>query len=245
MEHPGARFLTAEWLHLAILNFEIDPAVLRPFVPVGTELAAWQNTTYVSLVGFQFRKVRVLGLPIPFHRNFDEVNLRFYVRCKTDDVWRRGVVFIKEFAPRRAVAWTARMFFGENYATVPMGHHVDSPSGDPNATRRASYWWTASGREHRLDFSTDGPAALPSAGTTEEFITEHYWGYSDGIGRATTEYRVDHARWNVWTAREAHFDGDAASLYGQSFVESLTARPASAFMADGSSVAVFLGRRIA
>ncbi len=82
-----APFLTAEWRHLAMLNYEIDPVILRPFVPSGTELDSWNGKTYVSIVGFLFLKTRVRGLAIPFHQNFEEINLRFYVRrlgaCRT------------------------------------------------------------------------------------------------------------------------------------------------------------------
>src|SRR5271170_5194847 len=104
-------FLTAEWRSLVMLNYEIDPAVLRPFVPAGTELDQWQGKTFVSMVGFLFLETRVLGVAIPFHANFEEVNLRFYVRRMTRDGWRRAVVFIKELVPRRAIAWTARTFY--------------------------------------------------------------------------------------------------------------------------------------
>ena len=94
-------FLTAEWRSLAMLNYEIDPAALAPFVPAGTELDQWQGKTYVSMVGFMFLNTRVMGISIPFHANFEEVNLRFYVRRQAPDGTRRGVVFIKETRPPR------------------------------------------------------------------------------------------------------------------------------------------------
>jgi hypothetical protein len=241
----SSRFLTAEWLDLAILNFEINPAVLAPLVPLGTELDTWQGATLVSLVGFQFRNTRVLGIPIPFHRNFEEVNLRFYVRRKTSQGWRRAVVFVKEFAPRRAVAWTAAVFFGENYVTVPMRHRADPVNGDLHAARSVAYWWQHGGCENRLELTTAGPAHAAAAGSEEEFITEHHWGYSGGANRRTLEYRVEHPRWKVRTAREARFEGDVARLYGERFVESLTSPPASAFLADGSPVTVHRGMEIA
>ncbi|HEX8362069.1 MAG TPA: DUF2071 domain-containing protein, partial [Longimicrobium sp.] len=92
---PG-KFLAAEWRDLVMLNYEADPAALRPLVPAGTELDAWGGTTYVSMVGFLFLRTRVLGIPIPFHQDFEEVNLRFYVRRRGPEGWRRGVVFVRE-----------------------------------------------------------------------------------------------------------------------------------------------------
>jgi hypothetical protein len=250
MERNGSPFLTAQWLNLAVLNFEIDPDVLRPLVPEGTELDKWQGRTLVSLVGFVFRDTRVWGLPIPFHRNFPEVNLRFYVRRRTADGWRRGVAFIKEFAPRRAVAWMARRFFGENYTTVRMRSFdvpMDFPGHGLDAPRRASYEWRYAGAEHRLAVTASGVPRYPRQHSEEAFVIEQCWGYSRGAlgaGRAscrTLEYRVEHPRWKVWTACEARLDADVARLYGPEFVESLSGRPRSAYLVDGSRVTVFRG----
>jgi uncharacterized protein YqjF (DUF2071 family) len=238
-------FLTAQWRHLAVLNFAIDPDRLRPYLPAGTELDFWHARTFVSLVGFQFLDTRVWGWPIPFHRHFDEVNLRFYVRRRTDAGWRRAVVFIRELAPRRAIAWTARLLFAENYRTVPLRHHVELPNGDPLAPRRVAYEWRFAGREHGIELTIAG-AALPSVpGSLDEFIIDHEWGCSGGPGRRTIEYRVEHPPWKLWPAQAARFSGDAAVLYGASFVEPLSAPPVSAFVADGSAVTVFGGTRVA
>src|SRR5215510_14081912 len=117
-------FLTAEWRHLAMLNYEMEPQILQPYVPAGTELDTWGNKTFISVVGFMFLKTRVLGLPIPFHQNFEEINLRFYVRRKTEEGWRRGVVFIKEIVPRAAIALTARWLYNENYVALPTGNVI-------------------------------------------------------------------------------------------------------------------------
>jgi uncharacterized protein len=243
-ELKRAPFLTAQWRNLAVLNFDVDPAVLAPLVPAGTELDFWNGRTFLSLLGFQFRDTRVLGVPIPFHRNFDEVNLRYYVRRKTADGWCRCVVFIRELAPRRAVAWTARVLFGENYVCVPIRHHVELPNGDPRALRQIAYHWRLAGREYELSLAIGGDGRPADEGSLDEFIIEHYWGCSGGPGRRTIEYRVEHPRWSLWPAGNARFEGDAARLYGERFAASLSAPPASAFLADGSAVRLFKGSRI-
>lgn len=227
-------FLGADWRALAMSNFEIDPSVLAPLVPPGTTLDAFRGRTLVSVVGFRFLKTRVLGLSIPFHRDFDEVNLRFYVRRAAPEGPRRGVVFVKEIVPRRAIAWTARFVYGENYVRHAMRHDVRLPD-------RAGYSWRAEGRWNRFDVAIRGEPALPAPGGEEEFVTEHYWGYTRRRGRPTLEYRVEHAPWRVWRAVDAHFDVDVARAYGPAFVPFLTARPVSAFVADGSPVLVRRG----
>jgi uncharacterized protein YqjF (DUF2071 family) len=241
MERRARPFMTAQWLNLAVVNFEIDPRVLGPFVPEGTELDLWHGRALVSLVGFQFRDIRVLGFGVPFHRRFNEVNLRFYVRRQMPTGWRRGVVFIREVAPRRAVAWVARTLYGENYVTARVEHHMECDANS-NDVRAVEYSWRHGGGDvFRLAAKTQGRRALASPASEAEFIIEHYWGYSGGPDRPTIEYRVEHPRWKLWPAKRARFRGNAASLYGKSFAETLAVKPTSAFFADGSAVAVYRG----
>ncbi len=240
----GSPFLTAEWRYLAMLNYSVDPAVLLPRVPAGTELDDWDGRTLVSVVGFMFLNTRVHGMAIPFHRNFEEVNLRFYVRRKSREGWRRAVVFVKEIVPRWAIAASARALYGENYVAMRMGHRVDHHEGSPEAVSRVSYTWVFRGRQCGLEVAVDGESNPIEEGSPEAFITEHYWGCAGGPGRPTFEYRVDHPRWRTWSTRKASLNCDVASLYGPEFVPFLNHAPASAFLADGSAVTVFSGVRL-
>jgi hypothetical protein len=234
-------FLTAEWRYLAMLNYEIEPAILAPFVPHGTELDFWNGKTFVSLVGFLFQKTRICGIPIPFHRNFEEVNLRFYVRRKADDGWRRGVVFIKELVPRTAIAFVARKFYNENYVALPMSHQIEKSEDE---IKSVFYFWQFNGRENSLKVAAHGRAQLLVDGTLQEFITEHYWGYTRQLDGSTLEYRVEHPRWRVWEIQTAELHCDAAKLYGEKFRDCLNRPPASAFLADGSNVKVYKGIKL-
>lgn len=236
-------FLTAEWRHLAMLNYEVDPAVLRAFVPDGTELDLWDGKAFVSVVAFQFLDTRVMGVAVPFHRNFEEINLRFYVRRRVENEWRRAVVFIKEIVPRFAIAITARVIYGENYVALPTVHRLGFDA-DGKGLRAAHYGWRINGTDCKLDVGVAGDAQEIRAGSAEEFITEHYWGYARGRDGRTREYKVEHPRWRVWRATEARLECDVATLYGPEFVHALQSPPASAFVADGSPVKVFKGRLI-
>jgi uncharacterized protein len=226
-------FLTANWRYLAMLNFAVDPALLTPLVPAGTELDFYNGETFLSLVGFLFLDTRVMSVPVPLHRDFEEVNLRFYVRRRTNEGWRRGVAFVREIVPRQAIAVVARVFYGEPYSALPMRHEVVHRDG----IVRASYEWRRGRTWESLVVEGIGDPQPTIAGSYEEFITEHYWGYT-ARGRQSSEYRVAHPRWQIWKAQNYDFRADVASLYGQVFVEFLT-KADSAFIAEGSDVQVF------
>lgn len=240
----GKPFLTAQWRQLALLNYEIDGEILRPWLPRGTEVDRFNGKTYVSMVGFRFEKTRVLGWAMPWHENFEEINLRFYVRHKAADGWRRGVVFIKEIVPRPAIAWVARWLYNENYVALPTGHALVRAAGEPENIESVKYFWTARQRAEFLEVVTAGAPMDFVPGSEEEFIAEHYWGYSRQRDGGTVEYRVDHPPWRVWQARGARLHCDGAALYGAEFAEALRGEPSSAFVAEGSPVTVFRGVKI-
>ena len=235
---PGRPFLTAEWRHLAMLNYAVDPRVLRDLLPAGTELDDFRGETFVSMVGFLFLKTRLLGVPLPGYRKFEEVNLRFYVRRREPDGWRRGVVFVREIVPRVAVAAVARIVYNEKYSAMRMRNRIEA---DPPLVE---YEWRHRGRWNWMIARGDGHSAIPPDGSEESFITEHYWGYARQRDGGTVEYRVDHPQWEVMRASVAALECDAATIYGQEFAEYLSADPSSAFIANGSEIRVYPGRRI-
>jgi len=223
-----------------MLNYAIDPAPLLPLVPPGTELDGWSGRTYVSMVGFLFLDTRVRGLAIPFHRHFEEVNLRFYVRRRGPEGWRRGVVFVRELVPRRAIAVVARLLYHEPYLALPMRHETGESAGRV----RAAYHWRFRRRWHSLEVTAQGEPGPAAPGSEAEFITEHFWGYNAQRDGGTLEYRVEHPRWRVWAATDSRLEGELAPLYGPALAACLAASPTSAFLAEGSPVTVMRGTRI-
>ena len=231
-------FLTANWRYLAMLNFVVDPKILEPLVPPGTELDFYGGQTFLSVVGFLFLDTRVVGLPIPLHRDFEEVNLRFYVRRQNIDGWRRGVTFVREFVPRPAIAIVARTFTASPYTALPMRHSLEHKDG----AVLAEYQWRRGKRWETLGMTALDEPKNSTLGSHEEFIMEHYWGYTarrDG----TSEYRVEHPRWRFWNAQTWKFEADVATLYGSQFVEALSAPPVSAFIAEGARTSKCAGAR--
>ncbi len=222
-------FLTAEWRHLVTLNYRVDEKLLQPLVPAGTELDHHDGACYASVVAFQFVDTRVLGVPIPFHRNFTELNLRFYVRRIVNGQPRRGVVFVREVVPRRAIALVARHIYNEPYVSLPMRSAVREGT--------VRYEWRRDGRWEGLTAASSEGAAIPRAGSHEEFITDHEWGYTRQRDGGTIEYRVQHDHWPVRPATEVRINADFSGLYGPALGAAL-AKPVTAFVVAGSPVTV-------
>jgi uncharacterized protein YqjF (DUF2071 family) len=220
-----------------MLNYEVDRKLVSGYIPPGTVLDSFEGRTYVSLVGFRFRHTKLFGfLPIPFHADFDEVNLRLYVRRNKGNESRRGVVFIAEIVPKRAVAQIARVAYGENYVRLPMGHSISTNAFEYRFQLNNSWC-----KLHARSSVAPRPAV---EGSLEQFITEHYWGYSAQRDGSALEYHVSHVPWNVGVSTAAGFEGDASRVYGVELAKVLQRRPDSAFIADGSPITVFGGKRI-
>lgn len=233
-------FLTTEWRHLAMLNYEIDPGVLEPHLPAGTELDTWKGIYYISVVGLMFLNTRLYGVSVPFHRDFEEINLRFYVRREVAGEVRRGVVFIKEIVPKPAITVVARTFYNENYVTMPTSHSIDKDG----SSLSVAYQWKQPNFIHSLDVRAEGSPILLRDDTEEEFIAEHYWGYAVQRDGGTLEYEVEHPRWRVWRIHDAILNSDVEGLYGPQFAEHIDGAPASALLAEGSPVIVRRGIRL-
>jgi len=235
-------FLTAEWRYLAMLTFETEAVLLRPFVPRGTELDTHDGRALLSLVGFRFLRTRVLGCRVPFHQDFEEVNLRFYVRIEVQGELRRGVTFIREIVPRRLITFAARSAYSGPYLTLRM--HSDVPASPVAAPGRIRYAWRGSAGWQSLALTAVGAPRLPDHGTEHAFISEHHWGYTRQRDGSTLEYRVEHAPWRVWVGADAVVPGDTTALHGSVFARSLSAAPTSVFLAEGSSVTVTRPRQL-
>ncbi|WP_018341924.1 YqjF family protein [Cytophaga aurantiaca] len=227
-------FLTAQWKKLILANYAIDPEVLKPYVPAGTELDLWNDTCYVSVVGFLFDEVKVKGFSIFGHKSFPEVNLRFYVRRFEDGEWKRGVVFIKEIVPKRMITIVANTIYGEKYQTLPMRHQWDILDNE----QRIEYEWKVNNKWNYLRVKTGLEPVDIKEGSEAEFITEHYWGYTKRSETKTSVYEVVHPRWKVYRMHNLNFSFSTKELFGEAFVPYLETKPTSIFLAEGSEIAV-------
>jgi uncharacterized protein len=236
----GSDFLTAEWRNLLFANYTVDPSILRPFLPCHTELDDHNGIFYCSLVAFLFKDVRVKGIAVPYHRNFEEVNLRFYVRYKINGKWERGVVFIKEIVPRRMISWVANTIYGENYVTLPMDHSWKQGED----VLEVSYRWKTGKEWDQFSAKAKAKSEMIVAGSEEEFITEHYWGFTTINDKCSGMYQVAHPQWKIHPVIDHNIQCDLEKLYGSDFAKAMQQEPASVFLADGSAISVKAGKRI-
>ena len=217
-------------------NYAVDPSLLERRLPDGTELDLQDGKCFVSLVGFMFLNTRVLGLPIPFHVNFEEVNLRFYNKRVADGEVRRAVCFVKEIVPRFAIATVARVVYGEPYESWQMDH--------TRTETNVGYSWEKAGCRNHLQVEIDESLGVPDSGSHGEFIIEHYWGYTDRGGGRVDEYKVEHPKWELFSVVNEQIDVDFGKTYGDEFAFLASEKPYSVLLAKGSEVAVYKGKRI-
>lgn len=230
------KFLTAYWKDLIMANYEVDPSLLEGRVPAGTELDLHEGKCFVSLVGFMFLDTRVMGFLIPFHVNFEEVNLRFYIKREVDGEIRRAVCFVKEIVPRAAIAAVARVMYGEPYERWSMGHsRTDNEVG---------YSWSRAGCENKLSVEIDQNLGVPAEGSHGEFIIEHYWGYTNRSGGRVDEYKVEHPKWELFSTKNESIKVDFGATYGEEFAFLNDEKPFSILLAKGSEIAVYKGETI-
>jgi uncharacterized protein len=230
------RFLTARWQDLIMANYVVDPVVLASRVPRGTELDLFDGKCFVSLVGFMFRDTRVLDFIVPFHVNFEEVNLRFYIKRNANGEERRAVCFIKEIVPRLGIATIARVLYGEPYECWSMDHIRTEKS--------VGYIWSNGLRTNRMKVEIGENQGVSAAGSHGEFIIDHYWGYTSRGPTRVDEYKVEHPKWEMFSVTNEHIDVDFGECYGPEFSFLAAERPHSVLLAKGSEVAVYKGERI-
>ncbi len=230
------KFLTARWQDLIMANYAVDPALLASRVPPGTELDLFDGKCFVSLVGFMFMDTRVMDFLIPFHVNFEEVNLRFYIKRVIDGETRRAVCFIKEIVPRFAIAAVARGLYGEPYECWSMDH--------VRTETNVGYSWAKAGNANKIDVEIGDSMGVPTAGSHGEFIIEHYWGYTTRARGRVDEYKVEHPKWELFSVRNERIDVNFGSCYGDEFAFLADELPHSVLLAKGSEISVYKGSRI-
>jgi len=227
-------FLEAHWENIVMANYAVPIDVLLPYLPNGCQLDLHEGQAYVSLVGFMFKKTKLFKIPIPLLGTFEEINLRFYVHRKEGSIIKRGVVFINETIPYRAVAWVANKLYKEHYTTIPTKNNIYI-----NATqKKIEYLWQINKVWNSIYIESSTDKDDMQTNSFEEFIFEHYYGYTKIDKLKTEEYIINHPRWKVNKITSYKINCDFDKMYGNHFSFLNTVNPNSVFLAEGSPVSV-------
>lgn len=221
--------LTADWTNLIVATFETDKKLLEKYLPYNTELNDWNGRYYMSLLGFMFSKPVLAGIPSPFYRSFEEVNLRFYVRYRNKTGWQNAVVFIKEIAPSPVIGLAAKWLYHENFISLPMKHHFSADE----TQRQTAYYWKIKNRWNYLELTTGLTAVEPQQHSLESFIRDQYYACTKSGQKKTYAFEIEHRRWNIYPGLSFAMLLDAGYIYGKEFSDSFQ-KPCSSFLMDGS-----------
>jgi uncharacterized protein len=230
-----AVFLKANWEHIIMANYEIEPEILFPYLPKGVALDLYEGKAYISLVGFMFKNTKLFNIPIPFLGTFEEINLRFYVvRKEPDGKTKRGVVFINETIPYKTVAWMANKLYKEHYTVVPTKHKIRTTA----TNQKIKFQWLLNKKWNSIYVEAETTSEAMKENSLQKFIYEHYYGYTKIDAFKTEEYQLQHPSWNVHNIVNYNIDCDFEAMYGKAFSILNSTKPEAVFIAEGSSVAV-------
>jgi uncharacterized protein YqjF (DUF2071 family) len=227
-------FLKANWENIIMANYVIDPVILVPFLPKGVSLDLHNGKAYVSLVGFMFKKTKLLNVPIPYLGTFEEINLRFYVLRKEGTISKRGVVFINETIPFKIVAWMANKLYKEHYTVVPTRNSIFKDLD----LQKVKFEWLLNKKWNSIYVEASNDSQVLKKGSLEKFIYEHYYGYTKIDENNTEEYRLQHPSWKINPVLKTQINCDFRAMYGESFSVLDHTEPEAVFIAEGSSVKV-------
>lgn len=227
-------FLKANWENIVMVNYEIAPSILSKYLPKGVSIDLYNDKAYISLVGFMFKKTKIFNVPIFKLGTFEEINLRFYVTRKVGNETRRGVVFINETVPYKAVAWLANALYKEHYTTIATRHNwkINKES------KEIKYEWLVNKKWNTIEVSALNKKKIMRENGFENFIFEHYYGYTKVDKSNTVEYQIAHPSWLINDILEYEIDCDFTNMYGKDFAILDKTLPTSIFLAEGSAIEI-------
>lgn len=226
--------MTTEWRAVLGVTYPADEALLEPYLPRGCEIDRLEGSARVSVVAFRFCRTRVGGVPIAWHVNFPEINLRFYVRIGD----QRAVVFLREFVSRPAIALTAKVFYNEPYRTIRMKDRLIAPTVW-NDSRLGVRHRFGPGLRNRLEAWADPVSELPDPHSPAYWLTHHELGVGRGHDGRVSRYRVEHDVWALHAVHDLRVEIDYAALYGAQWGYLADIAPSHITLAAGSAVRIY------
>jgi len=195
---PVARpLLVQEWRSASFIHWEADPARVAALLPAGTRPDTLGGTTFVGLVPFRMRRMRLPLEPgVPCLRTFNETNVRLY---SVDGAGRRGVVFRSLDAARLLPALIGRLGVRLPYVWSGVRLARDGDTRIYSCRRRIGATAVTS---HAVVHVGD-PVARPSR--LEHFLTAR-WGIHVRWYSRTLYLPSEHPSWSLFRAELTEID---------------------------------------
>jgi hypothetical protein len=124
--------------------------------------------------------------------------------------------------------------YKEHYAAIP----TKSLIVNGESAKNIKYEWKINNKWNHIavNAAKENEQILP--GSVEEFIFEHYYGYTKINSQLSQEYKVNHPRWQVHKVIDYSIHCDFKSMYGNDFSFLRNQQPDSVIIAQGSPVSV-------
>ena len=82
---------------------------------------------------------------------------------------------------------------------------------------KPAYEWKYKNKWNKIAALSQKHSLPMRAGSEEEFIAEHYWGYTKYDEHITYEYEVSHPRWEIFKVLNYTVDCNFGGIYGNEF----------------------------
>ncbi|MBB3697936.1 DUF2071 domain-containing protein [Flammeovirga yaeyamensis] len=168
-----------EWNNAVFLHYQVEISELQKYVPTDLEIDTFEEQAWVSVVAFTMERIRPKYLPsFPPISNFDEINIRTYVRYKG----KQGVYFLNIEGGKKLSCFLAKLISALPYQYSMMSRGKDvfkSKNNDLESHFLLKY----SLKKDKVEKSD-----------LDIWLTERYALFQDS-GNQLNAYEIHHAEW--------------------------------------------------
>ena len=226
------RILQATARNRVIVSYGVAPDRVAPLLPDGLVPARHDGTAYVSLVGVELTKVRVLGLVGSGFRRVPAVELRVHARPVQAQSGEDGTWTVRAHVPRRLVAWGARFLYGERVEVASMQPLRREQVDTVEVTYRLDW----QGREQRIRVLGERTSVMPASDARAHTLLRPTWRFGTTRGGTLLRMRIERPVAPVHRVQEHHVTVDWTSVYGELGTLLQNRRPAHVLLSPGTPV---------
>ena len=226
--------ISSEFRKVALLNYIIPQEVIEKYLPKHTKPDLYNGNCFISLVGFQVKKLKLNDVKVPLIKDFDEIDLQIYVKHFNGASWEKGVVVISRIFDQPGLAPLTNTIFQTNYISHPSKSEVK----EDQHGLEVKYSWQFDGKEQSFSVKSNNLAAPYDKGTEAAFILDRSLGFIRVTEEETLKYPVTHASWHLYTVEEYAVDVDFSRQYDPALNLLNSRIPHSVILTEGSTVEI-------